>query len=368
MKTDFKPYRVGIIFNPIKEKNIQVKPLYQSLTLKFPSRLNAMAIDPSKIATNKNLVYTPGEVVFSIAIYKIVKVKILDRPGFLEISKNSKRKSLIRHSFLLMKKALKFKEGFFIDVKSTKELRHYGLGSSSSLIASVACAINEIYGKPIDDVTLVRYLAQNHGEEIKNMKDAINPVQCIGGSAASGIFKGGLLVLGGDSCVINTMEVPKDYKVLIGIPKDFKEQDSKVLLDKEIKNFPKFIATGKKFGPQIAYNIFHYLLPAMIKKDLSTIGDVIFEYRFNMGSIKNCSFVYPKLVELTKKLAFLKERGHVEVLSISSVGPAIFVITKNLDYSLKTFRKLGLKTLITKIENNRYKILNKKNVIQKDNQ
>jgi len=361
MKTDFKPFRVGTIFNPIRVKIKKVKPVYRYVKIKFPSRLNAMAIDPSKIATNKNLVYTPGEVVFSVAIFKNVRVEILEnQQGRLEISEISKRKSLIKHAYLLMKQVLKFREGLHIDVDNINEFRHCGLGSSSGLIAAVACAINEIYGRPINDVTLVRYLAQNHGEEIENDENFINPVQCIGGSAAAGIFEGGLLIIAGDSCVVKTMNILSCYQVIIGIPSDFKQEDSMTMLRKEIKNLKKFKKTGEKFGPQIAYNILHKVLPSMEKGDLATIGDVIYDYRFNMGSIKNCSFVYPKLVSLTNKLAFLKKKGITDVLSISSVGPGIFAITKNKNRCLEVFKKVGLKTITTKIENNKYKIVKNK--------
>lgn len=155
------------------------------------------------------------------------------------------------------------------------------------------------------------------------------------------------------------MNISPEYKVIIGIPKDFKEQDSEVLMKKEIKSLGKFLRTGKKFGPQIAYNIFHQFLPAMCKGDLRAIGDVIFDYRFNMGSIKNCSFVYPNLVKLTNELAFLKKESVVDVLAISSVGPGIFAITKNPKQCIDVFEKKELKIIKTRIENNKYKVIKK---------
>lgn len=359
MKKDFTPYKVGTVFNPIKIGK-KVLPVYQCVKIKYPSRLDAMAVDPGKIASNNNLVYTPGEVVFSVAIYKTVTVKILeDKSGELFISAKSKRKPLIKHSYMLMQRALGFRQGIYIEVDNQEEYRHCGLGSSSSLIAGVACAINEIFGNPIEGSVLVRYLAQNHGEEIEGEEDLINPVQCIGGSAASGIFEGGLLILAGESCVIKTMNIPAKYKVLIGIPKDFKEEDSEIMLKKEIKSLGKFIRCGKKYGPQIAYNMFHTLLPAMCQNNLSAVGDVIFDYRFNMGSIENCSFVYPKLVEMTNNLAFLKKEKNADVLAISSVGPGVFAVTSNLEICRKCFEVNNLKVITTEINNCKYKTIKK---------
>lgn len=355
-KTDFKPYKVGTVFNPIASNISGLKPIHQKVVIKYPSRLNAMAIDPSKIAANQNLVYTPGEVVFSVKIYKKIEVRISGTKQ-LRLSERTQRKSLVRHAFLLMRKALCFQGGFWIDIDNRNEIRHAGLGSSGSLIAGVAAAINELYGKPIDKRLLVRYLAQNHGEEIEGDKEMINPVQCIGGSAASGIFGGGMLLLAGESCVIKTMKIDESYSVIIGIPKDFVPPDSKKALEQELENIEGFIKCGRKYGPQIAYNVFHRMLPAMVEGNLKVIGDVIYDYRFNMGSIKNCSFLYPKLPELTQRLAYLKHQGVADVLAISSVGPGIFAITKKPSTCLKAFKKADLNTFVTTIENSGYRVL-----------
>lgn len=358
-KTDFKPFKIGTIFNKAKGGPYFVKPKFNCVKIRYPSRLNVMAIDPSKIAKNQNLVYTPGEIILKVKIYKTVSVKI-NRTGKISITPSSKRPSLVRHSAILMQKALNFKEGLEVDVDNKSELRHVGLGSSSGLIAAVACAINELFGKPISPTNLVQYLAQNHGEEIDNSPTLINPVQCIGGSAAAGLFKGAFIILAGQSRVIQSMNLDNNYKIIIGIPKDFVELDSKILLAKELSVIDKFINCGKKYGPAIAYRVLHTVLPAMVEGDLKNIGDLVFDYRFEMGSIKNCSYTYPKLVKLTNQLSFLKTKGFVDMLSISSVGPAIFAVAKDLKICREAFEKENLNIYITKPENNAYQVLEKK--------
>ena len=362
MKTDFKSFRVGTVFNPLKIRYQSIKPVCKNVRIKFPSRLNAMALDPAKITSNSNLIYTPGELVFCVNIYNFVEVRIINKRGCIGISEGSKRKSLIKHAGMLMRKSLNFKEGLWINVDNKKEIRHCGLGSSSRLIASVACAINELYGNPVNCDDLVKYVAQNHGEEIDGKEDLLMPVQCIGGSAAAGMFNGGVLVIAGESCVIKTMDVSPDYDVVIGIPMDYKELDSKVFLEMEIKNFDKFLKTGQRYGSKIAYNILHSVLPAMVRGDLKTIGDIVFDYRFNIGSIKNCSYCYPKLPEITDKLAYLKIKGIADVLAISSVGPGIFAITKKSSMCVKAFKKVNLKTFVAKIENKKYSVLERKTI------
>lgn len=357
-KKMLSPFKVGRVFNSVKIKPGRWPLRYKSVSIEYPSRLNAMAMDPSQIDINKDFRYTPGEVVFSVALFKRVSIN-LRNDSKVVVAKDSKRPALIKHAALLMKKALGFKEGFDIAVENALEIRHCGLGSSSGLIASVACAINEAYGNPIEENNLIRYLAQNHGEEIDGNDRFLNPVQCIGGSAAAGICRAGLILLAGESLPIAKMDITGDYGAVIGIPQDVKDLDSNILMKKEIKNLPKFIATGKRYGKSIAYNILHKMLPAMAEGNLRAVGDVIYEYRFNMGSIKNCSFVYRKLPQLCSELSFIKKDNIAEVLSISSVGPAVFAISKKTEQCKKIFDSRGLKTYLLPLNNSGYKIIDK---------
>ncbi len=317
-----------------------------------------MAIDPSRIVPNAKHCYTPGEIIFVVGMLKTVHVAI--RHDYqIVIHPNTKRPSLVRHAALIMRQAFGVNTGFDIEVKNSHEIRHCGLGSSSGLIASVSVAINELFGNPIDRASLIRYLAQNHGEEIDGDQDYLEAVQCIGGSAAAGLIPAGVIVLAGESRPIATMNVPKEYSVIIGIPSDFHELDARSLMSAERKNMHKFISTGKKYGPRIAYRILHEVLPAMTEQNLGGIGDVIYDYRFNMGSIRNCSFVYQGLMTKSLLLARLKRQGVAEVLALSSVGPAFFAVTKRPSMVRAVFRKAGLTIHQTTIHNDGYVVISR---------
>lgn len=155
------------------------------------------------------------------------------------------------------------------------------------------------------------------------------------------------------------MNIDNSYKVVVGVPIDVGNLDSNILMEKEIKALPKFILTGKKYGKTIAYNILHKMIPAMVEGNLKVVGDIIYDYRFNMGSINNCSFVYKKLPRLCRELSFIKKDNLAEVLSISSVGPAIFAITKKSAICKNIFESKDLKTYVFSINNYGYKVLKK---------
>lgn len=361
-KKDFKPFKVGTIFNPIRDITQPIgarKPILKMIEIYYPYRLNAMAIDPSKITENNNLRYSPGEIIIKTNIYNKIKISLKNN-GQISVSKKSKRRPLILHAALIMKKALRFHHGLKIEVENENVLKHTGLGSSSNIIAAVASAINEIFGKPIDRDTLIRYVAQNHGEEIFNDPDLLSPVQCIGGSAAAGQYPGAILLLTGENQVISSTKLPKNLKIVIGVPQDYKELDAQTLLKKEIEIFPKVRYCGLKYSREIAYRIVHEVLPALKIGDISPLGDLIFDYRFKMGSIDYCSYHYPRLTKIAKKLSVLKERGSVQILSLSSVGPSFFALGGDTKTCLKIFEKQGLLTRICKIENQPYRVIKKR--------
>ncbi len=354
-----RTFKVGTVINKLEQKVLlQQSPNFKTISVQYPSRLNAMAIDPSKIAINENHRYTPGEVIFVVKLFKDVEITLRD-DGKVVVDSATKRSSLVRHAALIMQKALKTPYGFTISVQNQDEVKHCGLGSSSGLIAAVGVSINELFGKPIDDLPLLQYLGQNHGEEIDGDEERLEAVQCIGGSAAAGIVHGGMTVLSGTSRPIAMCAIPEEFRVVIGIPKDFKPRDAKFLMEAERRNLHKFIATGKKHGPRIAYRILHEMLPAMVEGDMKVIGDIIYEYRFEMGSIRNCSFVYPSLVKKASQLASLKHRGLADVLALSSVGPAFFAITKRPQDVARVFEANDFSVFHTKIHNTGYQVLRK---------
>ena len=358
MYKKFPIIKAGHIFNSFKGDLLHIpRIVMKEINIKYPCRLDAMAINPSAVTYNDKMVFTPGEVVISINRYIKVKVEVVSETGGeIIITKTTKRKSLVKHSFLIMCKALNVSPSLKINVDDSDILKHCGFGSSSSTIAAVASAINEIYGNPIQHEDLIKYLASNHGEEISDEdEDNLKVVQCIGGGATNGLTEEGIIVIAGKSTKIAKMFY--EGEVLIGIPNDFVQKDANELMELEEKNLWKFKETGDKYSEKIAFNILHNALPDMANNSIKGLADIVYDYRFNMGSNQNCSFVYDGLAEIGEKLRCLYENHDCEFLALSSVGPAYFVIVNN-DKQAKTctkkMKELDLKIYETTICNTKY--------------
>lgn len=364
MKESFPIIKAGYIFNRFNGTKITTPIMkYNNIEIDYPCRLDAMAINPAAVCYNDSMVFTPGEVVISLNQFINVKIKVLnEHGGKLIISNNTKRKVLVKHAYLLMCDALKIDPSLEIIVDDSGIPKHCGFGSSSSTIAAVSAAINELYSRPIDDDDLIKYLASNHGEEVSDKdEDNLKVVQCIGGGATNGLTEEGIIIIAGKSTKIAKMKY--EGEVLVCLPNDFVQKDAKILMELEEQNLWKFKKTGDEFSEKIAYDLLHKALPGLANGSIKELANVVFDYRFNMGSNENCSFVYDGLMKLSDKLRTLYENNNCEFLALSSVGPAFFTIVKDKkqkDKCLKLMKRLNMKVISSSICNTKYIIKNTK--------
>lgn len=95
----------------------------------------------------------------------------------------------------------------------------------------------------------------------------------------------------------------------------------------------------------------------MANGNIKELADVVFDYRFNMGSNENCSFVYDGLMNISDKIRKLYENNYCEFLALSSVGPAFFALVKNENQKKKCkefMEKLDLKVIESSVCNTKY--------------
>ncbi len=142
-------FKIGQVRNPLYLQLDNLSIIYRSINLLYPYRLNAMALDPSKIAVSEDYIYSPGEIVFSLGLFRKINITYRE-DSTVEIKTDSGRSQLILHAVELMRSALRIKNGFNIEVNAGHEYKHTGFGSSSTLIAGIAVGINELYGLPIE--------------------------------------------------------------------------------------------------------------------------------------------------------------------------------------------------------------------------
>lgn len=127
-------------------------------------------------------------------------------------------------------------------------------------------------------------------------------------------------------------------------------------MKKEEENMSGFIETGGAFGKTIAYRVLHEVMPGLARGNLRPCKSLIFDYRWDMGSIKNCSFVLPRINEIAQELRVYKDDPEVEIISLSSVGPGFFAITSNPEKIEKHFKRLEMTIHHAPIHNGTYNV------------
>lgn len=103
----------------------------------------------------------------------------------------------------------------------------------------------------------------------------------------------------------------------------------------------------------------------MINNSIRELAEIVFEYRFNMGSNENCSFVYDGLMDISDKIRYLYENKECEFLALSSVGPAFFAIVKDekqKEKCIEYMKDIKLQVIESKICNTKYIISDSQNI------
>lgn len=320
---DFLPFAPGTIANPYQGPlRLSVAESLSSVAT-YPSRLNLMAVDPSRIAVASGRVYRAGEICLAVDCPLQVSIRRCDET----LIKGTSRTGIVSHVLKIFNAAIRVEADYFVEVEG-REISHFGLGSSSRLSAGIAMALNQLWGMPLDPWYLVRYLAANHGEEINADSDLLVPVQCIGGGGIAGLVDYPFYVLSGDATLVAQYPVDERYRVVLAYPEQGSPLDAAVMMEREAKNLLHFYTIGQANGRDIAYRVFHHLLPAAAKGDWRTVGEVLDWYRYDLGSVEACSFSHKRFLNLAGLARQLRIDGLADMAGPSSVGPACYLLTK----------------------------------------
>lgn len=355
-----KPQVINVGDVLVKFKRPVSEPPLRKITIEYPSRLDAACTDPGKLYSikPKDNIFPTGQINFCVNICKKITVKPRKDDAII-VTGNYSRIALVKHATILMQKALDITTGFSIDINTDLDLRHCGLGSSASAIQGVGAAINELYNNPIKPMDLVRYLAGNHAEEIDGDNEHLVFVQSVGGSGICGHYNGGLIIMTGKAVPIIKVNLPEDLKIVFGVPNQYLHPDANTLIADEIIASGNFKKASTDYSREIAYRLLNDAIPELVDGNFRPLKEFIFDYRWDMGSIKNCSYAYPGIVSLAEKLRPLRNDNDIEFIFLSTAGPGFCIVTRNTNKAKNVFKKLNMKTFITDIYNDKYKIIKK---------
>lgn len=288
----------------------------REITVRSPARVHMMALDESSMTLENpgggGLVFGTDllETICTVTVTESRGIKLLQpaRPSALHIAR-------------LFEKLFDLEVGLTIQVN--QQIReHLGLGSTTMLLLATSVAINEAFDCPLSNRQLRRVLGYNYVEDSESA-ELVNPGYQSGCASVAGLY-GGLTLVSDDLEIAAHMKFPDGYKVLLFVPNS--EIQRVGGLSRTFEGEMQAIAAGQRFWPLInatTRRVFFELIPAMCKKDIRQIGQVIYDLNFMMGKIATIIVRYSvAYYTLFEKMYCMG----ADIVGLSSAGPIVYAI------------------------------------------
>jgi len=352
-----KTFRPGaILWEPPKDAARTVSPAYRQLVVRVPSRLSAVILDMTKIApSGHDTLGDPGSISFGVDLHAYAEVTLTDEPG-IRISADSERPLIVQHAGMLMSQLLKLDEH-----KLGLELRawghgydHVGLGSTANVMDAIGLGVNALFGNPIDDRWLRKFLTFNYLEEGVDQGDMI-PGFATGGAGAVARF-GGVCIVSSGAELVYRSAIPDGSEIVIGIPPMSGVQDGKkgkgiATSEVEIPSIDIIRHYERFNASRFCYWVLMEMMPALEMGDLRKVGDAIWDILLT-GSKGTPTIVSHGTLMPLQITMELRQEG-IEVAFMSSVGPAVAAIMSadKKSRAVSVFERHGCRIVSTKPNN-----------------
>lgn len=319
----------------LEKKKFMLKPTKGTVVVRAPARIHLTVLDMNRFAPDHP---GGGGIGFAIQCYCSAEVRCTKK----EIAIEYNRAAIIENFVAVFKKAVGYTGGFAIKI-TDHEYKHVGLGSTSTVMISVATAMNEAVGSPLSNTQLRHLIGHNYCEETAEGDIAFGFETGVGPAAST---CGGMAVMGDELAFVYHHPFAEGRNVYIIIPptdiSSAGTQEFDLLMnkartldyrDRELK----------------AYLFMMDLIPALERDDLKKIGEIIWEIEFRgskRAEVEHHSYGIYHYMNLLRE-------AKLEFVGMSSVGPSIAVITEKDKTALgKILKPLGLTIAITtKVDN-----------------
>jgi len=289
-----------------------------------PSRLHPTVLDMNRFNLNKP---GGGGLGFAIEVYMHAKVRSTKKP---DIVVKGERTLLMQHYGQLFKQLLNYPGGFEIELHD-HERRHIGMGSSIGSMVAMAIGMNEVLGRPFSGRELRRIIGYNYCEESPMGDKYLLPGFETGMGAMASINGG--WILGTDDLEMAYRIPLEDTRCIAFIPDVPTLEDEFTGVDTAAASEAELLLRRGRYLDSLQSGVKSQILlcdmlPAMIKGDLKTIGDSMFDLCYLGSKRAECETHGSFGAPVYGYLSALREIG-VEITGMSSVGPILFALTRD---------------------------------------
>jgi predicted sugar kinase len=291
-----------------------------------PARLHPTVLDMNRFNLNRP---GGGGLGFAIQVYLHAKVRSTKSP---DIIVNGERPLLMRHFAHVFQQLLEYPGGFEIELHD-HERRHIGMGSSIGSLVAMVIGVNEVLGRPFNGRELRRIIGYHYCEESPMCSDYLIPAFETGMGAMAGINGG--WILGTDDLEMAYRVPLENTRCVVLVPDVESLEDEFTGKDTAAGSEAELLLRRARYLDSLQSGVksqmlFCDMLPAMIKDDLKTIGDTMFDLSFLGSKRAECEQHGCYGAPIYQYISTFREMG-AEVSGMSSVGPTIFTLTRNDD-------------------------------------
>jgi predicted sugar kinase len=321
------PVEAGTIINKLDIKPGQLKLKKGAIRVDVPARIHLSVLDMTQFSPGNP---GGGGIGYAVGLYGTATVSAVEAGASSSRQGSSlddtaddwkidaPRPGIVKHIAEVMRKITGHTGCFDIEVHE-HGISHMGLGSTSVVLSSVAYAINQVLGKPLEVQDLRRIIGYNFAEEYQGSAEKVLPGYETGVGPAVGYY-GGFAVLTRDLEIVSHCKL-EDRQAVIFIPKEEQKnagQDEATLLSTLARDMDENDRELK------AYEVLHNLVPATLNSNVPAIGDCVWRMQ-HLGSKVAEVRHHAQHEEIYQFMHSLRESG-AEIVGMSSVGPAIAAV------------------------------------------
>lgn len=335
---EFKSFLPGEITKTLGfEKNTyNLTPKKGKVFVKAPARIHLSVLDMNRFAPDHA---GGGGIGFAIQCYCTAEVECIKKGFVIDYT----RADIVENFAAVFSKAVGYTGGF--KIKATDhERKHVGLGSTSTVMITVATALNEAVGAPLTNAELRQLIGHNYVEETAEGTIAFGFETGVGPAAST---YGGMAVMGDELVLVYHHPFAEGYNVFIVVPPTDISSAGTKEFDLLMNRARSLDYRDRELK---AYFFMMDFIPALERGDVKKVGDVIWEIEFR-GSKR--AEVEHHSYRIYQYMSMLREAG-LEFVGMSSVGPSIAIVTKKSRSEIAEILKpIGLEIAIeTKVDNN----------------
>lgn len=305
--------------------------------IRFPGRIHISPIDCNRFAFGKP---GGGGLGFAVALDNTLSVSITEQDNIVSLQSH---RTLIAHWTALMKKLFMYEGGLtLVSNISTHMRQHSGLGSSVTLAAACTQAINLMFGEPFSVQELRRIIAYNFVESCQG-KLARGLETGVGSQAT---LKGGFCIIGDKTACLYSSHLLDNLPVLLIFPNvkrpNLDQPESLEMLSRSLD-------LDASYRYIRAYRTLMDIAPAVEEQDISTIGQVVWDFQFSGTHQSMIQSYEDGGVRIIEILTTMRKAG-AKIVGMSSVGPTIYAVGTDVNSLVIEAKRIGEAYVITQLD------------------